>query len=97
MEEFSRRRSRDGIFATNTAAHTDTLLSPVVQVQGGGEMTRRAAGVGFPTHQISYRLLTRQKMASSFGLRPFKNMKSYHISQSQLACPFFSLFFKSAK
>ena len=46
----------------------------------GKEMTReRLDGVGFPTHQISYRLLTRQKVASSDGLRPFRNMKSYHM------------------
>lgn len=59
----------------------------------GKEMTReRLDGVGFPTHQISYRLLTRQKVASSDGLRPFRNMKSYHIMYHPTYMSVFVLF-----
>ena len=59
----------------------------------GKEMTReRLDGAGFPTHQISYRLLTRQKVASSDGLRPFRNMKSYHIMYHPTYMSVFVLF-----
>ena len=77
--EFSRR---DGIFATNTTAHTDTLLSPIVQVQGEEGKWQESQRRRLSSSNL-LSAFDASKSGQCRGLGPFRNMNSYHISKQQ--------------